>query len=166
MGPGSFDIPREFDSINLQKTKEEKLDKNKEEGVDPSLNLSKTSAKKIKKIITPGPGLYNPEKIFAKIAIGLIYNNYYNKNYLNFLNSFKTAPRKDMSNPEKIPGPGAYTPEVYKISKCTKFQKSDNKESSYIQYSTQTPGPGNYVINDSFFKNNYSVKISLFFNKK
>lgn len=70
-----------------------------------------------------------------------------------------------MSNPENIPGPGAYTPEVYKISKYAKFPKSDNKESSYIQYSTQTPGPGKYIINESFFKNNYSVKMNFFFLK-
>jgi len=57
---------------------------------------------------------------------------------------------------EKVPGPGAYTPEVVNISKSIKFPQS-NKESSYINSSNPAPGPGKYDVNESFFKNNYSV---------
>jgi hypothetical protein len=66
LGPGSFQIVREFDSKS-------KLANSTKKNKHALLNLSHAaSTKKIQGVstATPGPGFYNPEKILTKIAVG------------------------------------------------------------------------------------------------
>ncbi len=62
LGPGSFEIAREFDRLPKEKRKigERNI---------LIFSNSQISMSRIPKVKTPGPGLYNPEKILSKIAI-------------------------------------------------------------------------------------------------
>lgn len=105
--------------------------------------------------ITPGPGLYNPEKTYSKISTKFFLKKF--KKYFLFYLRFSKAKRKDLSNPQKIPGPGAYKPQLYEITKGSKFTKSI-KDSSYITASNEVPGPGKYDIYEKLSKSGLNVK--------
>ena len=66
LGPGSFEIIREFDHPAKEK-------RTIEERNILNFSNSQASVNRVPKIISPGPGLYNPEKILSKIAIKYSY---------------------------------------------------------------------------------------------
>ena len=75
------------------------------------------------------------------------------------MNSFSKAERKDLSNPESFPGPGAYSKDEDSTRNKAKFSKKRSnfsksiKNSSYIDdQMKETPGPGKYFINEKFYK--------------
>ena len=94
--------------------------------------------------------------MWSKKRLIIFWNN------LNLLKRFPKAERKDLSCTEKFPGPGAYSQEMIPEKKYPKkhsnFSKS-KKTASYIEHLSkyQTPGPGNYEINEKFFKSERSV---------
>lgn len=155
LGPGSFTILREFDKFSMPKVSKDSQ-KAKD---DLSLNLSLHS-KQRPNHITPGPGLYSPEKAPSH-RIPIKWHFFYALcEFLLFIKflieRFKTAPRKELSNPEKVPGPGAYTPEIHPFIKGKTFSKAVKKP-AYIDSRVDSPGPGNYKIQESLFKSNSSV---------
>lgn len=63
LGPGSFDIVREFDRITKQPKAEAKKENEKNEESSLNLSLSKSKSKTFE---TPGPGLYDLDKIKSR----------------------------------------------------------------------------------------------------
>ena len=72
MGPGSFEIKREFDNITSKSKEKKVIDDDPQKNSSNISNSHSHHYSNIPKVIGPGPALYNPDKIRSKIGIKFV----------------------------------------------------------------------------------------------
>lgn len=118
-----------------------------------SMTNSKTPRFKLEKDLLdkPGPGSYDPHEIASQIVLPIIGRS-------------RRDPRVFLTSKD-IPGPGKYT--IPSPLGRLKYKTPSNRPllESIDHFSldkkvTNTPGPGHYSINESFYRSNHSIKIT------